>query len=485
MKYIYILILTFLSFACNNKEILEEQTKNLAVETYYNTAAEIESAVNAIYSPLRSDVCLGGLYPAQMEAYADYGYGRGSYAVLSDFQGLNAVNITRTGQIWEFMYLSIRNANLVIANAPKGKSINPADVTKFVAEAKFMRAFVYFLMVRNWGGVILRTESNATEQSLKRSTAEEVYQLILADLQAAEQGLPATASISGRPTRWAAKTVLADVYLERGQWQLARDKAKEVIDSRAHSLVPVTIADDYLKIYGPEVITTPEEIFYLKYTRLAGQGFNFVMFAHHPGARLHGAGGFFAHYTDIVANPVTRTWDDRDLRKTYNLYRFNIGLGANSMLYKKFIDPLAPTSNGASNDQPWYKFSDVLFIYSEAAARVASAPTAEAVEALNQIRRRAYGRPSTVPNAEVDYKVGDYNLQTFIDLITKERGYENIYEGKRWLELKRLGANKLKEIILAATGKTVADKHLLWPIPVSELNFNAALNPTKDQNPGY
>jgi starch-binding outer membrane protein, SusD/RagB family len=186
-----------------------------------------------------------------------------------------------------------------------------------------------------------------------------------------------------------------------------------------------------------------------------------------------------------VANPVIRTWDDRDLRKTYNLYRFNIGLGANSMLYKKFIDPLAPSANGASNDQPWYKFSDILFIYAEAAARTASAPTAEAVEALNQIRRRAYGRPATVANAEVDFRAGDYNLQTFIDLITRERAYENMNEGKRWLELKRLGAPKLKEIILAATGKTVADKHLLWPIPPSELNFNTALDQTRDQNPGY
>jgi hypothetical protein len=485
MKNIYIPILLFLFFACNSKEILEETTKNLAVETFYNTAPEVESAVNAIYAPLRNDNCLGGLYPAQMEAYTDYGYGRGSYAVLSDFQGLNATNITRVQQMWDLMYLSIRNANLVITNAPKGKSISQLDVGRFVAEARFMRAFVYFLMVRNWGGVILRTESNMVEQNLKRSTVEEVYQLIINDLQTVENALPNTASITGRPTRWSAKTLLADVYLHRGQWQQARDKAVEVINSRLYSLVPVTIADDFLKIYGPDVITSPEEVFYLKYTRLVGQGFNFVMFAHHPNARLHGAGGFFAHYTDIVANPVIRTWEDRDLRKAYNLYRFNIGLGANSMLYKKFIDPLAPAANAAANDQPWYKFSDVLFIYAEAAARVANAPTTEAVEALNQIRRRGYGRPANVANAEIDYKVADYNLQTFIDLITKERGYENMYEGKRWLELKRLGTGKLKEIIGAATGKTVADKHLLWPIPVSEMNFNTLLDPTRDQNPGY
>jgi hypothetical protein len=485
MKNSLLFLAAFCLFACNSQQILEETTKNLAVETFYNTSAEVEAAVNAIYAPLRADNCLGGLYPAQMEAYTDYGYGRGSYAVLSDFQGLNATNITRVQQMWELMYLAIRNANLVIVNAPRGRAISPADATRFVAEARFMRAFTYFFLVRNWGGVILRTEANLTEQNLRRSTVEEVYQLILSDLRAAEENLPNTAPLPGRPTRWAAKALLADVHLHRGEWPQARDKALEVINSRLYSLVPVTVADDFLKIYGPDVITSPEEIFYLKFTRLAGQGFNFVMFAHHPNARLHGAGGFFAFYSDAVANPVIRNWDDRDLRKTYNLYRFNIGLGANSVLYKKFIDPVAPSANAASNDYPLYKFSDVLFIYAEAAARVAGAPSPEAVEALNQIRRRGYGRPATVASPEIDFRASDYTLATFIDLVTRERAYENMYEGKRWLELKRLGTDKLKEIIFAATGKTVADRHLLWPIPVSEMNFNPALDPTRDQNPGY
>jgi hypothetical protein len=53
------------------------------------------------------------------------------------------------------------------------------------------------------------------------------------------------------------------------------------------------------------------------------------------------------------------------------------------------------------------------------------------------------------------------------------------------LDLKRLGVPKLKQVIKAATGKDIADKHLFWPIPVGELNFNTALDPKKDQNPGY
>ncbi|CCH56001.1 RagB/SusD domain protein [Fibrisoma limi BUZ 3] len=477
-----ILLFALSLFLMSCEDVLVEETKSLAVETFYNTTAEVESAVNAIYAPLRNDNCLGGLYPAQMEAYTDYSYGRGSYGILSNFQGIDNTNITRVGQMWDLFYLSIRNANLVIANAPKGASLSEADKARFVAEARFMRALTYFFLVRNWAGVPIRTEANMTEMSLKRNSADEVYQLVINDLKFAEENLPAKAAQSGRPSKWSAKMVLADVYFYRGQYAEARDKADEVIKSNTYSLVPVTTSEDFLKIFGADVISTSEEIFYLKYTRLNGQGFNLVMFAHHPGARLHGAGGYFAHYTDSNLNNVYKNWDSKDLRKEYNWYPYNIGLGANTFLNRKFRDPAATGASAAANDYPLYRYADVLLLYAEAANRAANGPTAAALEALNQVHRRAYGKNSTQPS-DVDFKLADYNAQTFTDLVIKERGYETQYEGKRWLDLKRTG--RVKEFVKAGTGKDVADKHLLWPIPVSELNFNTALDAKADQNPGY
>ncbi len=475
------LLCTLLTTACD--DLLKEAPKSLAVETYYNTAAEVEAAVNAIYAPLRSNNCLGGLYPAQMEAYTDYGYGRGSYTILSNFQGLDNTNITRVGQMWDNFYLAVRNANLVIANAPNGAGLSAADRARFVAEARFLRAVTYFFLVRNWGGVPLRTEANLTDQNLKRASADEVYQTIISDLKAAEEVLPVRAAQGGRPSRWAAKTVLADVYFYRAQYAEARDKADEVIKSTTYSLVPVTVAEDFQKIFGPDVITTPEEIFYLRFTRLQGQGFNFVMFAHHPGARLHGAGGFFAHYTDTNLNNVYKAWDNADLRKAHNWYPYNIGLGANTLLNRKFRDPAAPGDNAAANDYPLYRYADLLLLYAEAAGRAANGPTAAALDALNQVHRRAYGKNPAQPDATVDVKLAGLTAQSFVDLVIRERGFETQYEGKRWLDLKRTG--RVKELIKAGTGKDVADKHLLWPIPVSELNFNPALDPKADQNPGY
>lgn len=482
LAYVLLPLLGLTGLSC--QDLLIEAPKSIAVETFYNTAPEVEAATNAVYGQLRDFNGISGQLGAQMEAYTDYSYGRGSYAVLSDFQGLNSTNIPRTDEGWRIFYLGIRNANLVIQNAPKGTAISAADVKRYVAEAKFLRAYNYFWLVRNWGNVPIRTEATLNEPNIKRNAAEEVYTLILADLKEAEASLPDKSTQIGRVTKWAAKAALAEVYLTRGQFAEARDKADEIIQSKQFSLVPVVVPADFDNIFGPTVINTPEEIWYLKMSRQPGQGMYLVQFAHHPGSRLMGGGGFFALYSDSQRNPVYKNWDNADLRKSAFWYSWNIGLGANSILCKKFSDPLAPNAVSAGNDFPIYRYADVLLLYAEAAARAGNGPTAAALETLNQVHRRAYGKPATTPST-VDFKLTDFTATAFTDQVIKERGYETQFEAKRWLDLKRLGIPELKRRIKEATGKDVADKHLFWPIPNGELNFNTALDANKDQNPGY
>src|SRR5690606_14471975 len=165
-------------------DLLTEEPRTVTEENFYNTAAEVETAVNAIYSPLRSENQT--TYIATLECHTDYGYGRGSFAQYNDFQGMNSNNINRVAGFWHAFYLSIRNANIVIKNAPDGESISQEDVDRYVAEAKFLRALSYFHLVRNWGAIPLRTEHNMEEVALAKSSSEEAYELILNDLWAAE-----------------------------------------------------------------------------------------------------------------------------------------------------------------------------------------------------------------------------------------------------------------------------------------------------------
>ena len=482
MKKIFpIILISLILFSC--EDVLIEKPRSLAVETFYNTQAEVEAAIAAIYSPLRNENCLGGLYPAQLEAYTDYCYGRGSYAVLSNFQGMDGNNVGRAGSMWDKFYLAIRNANIAIQNIPNGSELTDSQKAAYLAESKFMRALTYFFMVRNWGGVPIRTEENMNEIEIKRNTADEVYQLISSDLAYAEENLPDNAPLPGKPSKWSAKTLLADVYFYQGKYAEAKSKSGEVIQSGKYSLVPISAVGDFDKIFGPETITTPEEIFYIKFSRLGErEGWWYILFLHHPGSKMHGAGGYYAIYSDLVSNSVLANWDANDLRSQL-WYKWNIGLGANSVLNKKFNDPGAPTNYGAGNDFPLYRYADVLLMYAEADCRVSASPSADAMEKLNMVHRRAYGKNPLIADASVDFKLADYDKNSFIELAIRERGYETQMEAKRWLDLKRTG--EVKQRIKAATGKDVADKHLLWPIPTSELNYNSLIDPSVDQNPGY
>ena len=475
---------SFLLIACmvvisSCEDVLKEEPKTIAVETFFNTAEEVESAVNAIYSPLRSNNY--AVYEATLECQSDFTNGRGSWAPLHNFQGLDDANITRVAGLWNAFYLSIRNANLVIKNAPKGNSISQENIDKYVAEAKFLRAFNYFQLVRNWAGVPLRTELNMEEVNLIKSSQQQVYELIKSDLAIAETNLPDNAAVAGRPSRWAAKTLLADVHLTLGEFSAARDKAQEVIQSGKHALVAVSNKSDFqLKVWGPELSSTTEEIFYLKYARQVNQGNYMLWVSNHPDSKWFNFGGAYVLYLDVTG-PYYKAWPDADLRKSL-WEKINFGLGANTVVSAKFIDQNAVSQSGAGNDDPVYGYSDVLLIFAEAASRAGNGPTQQAMEALNMVHRRAYGKAPATPS-EIDYKISDYTSDQFVDLVLTERSYEFQLEGKRWLDLKR--TQKAEQQVLLNTGKTIAEKHYLWPIPVSELNYNKALDPATDQNKGY
>lgn len=470
------LVVTLLA-AVSCEEDLIEHPKSVAVETFYNTATEVETAVNAIYGPMNHSNITNS-YLSILEPHGDYVWGRGGTAIVNEYAGLSSAMVAKTERAWETIYLSIRNANLVIANAPKGAELTEEQVDKFVAEAKFLRAFNYFHLVRNWGGVPLRTEETLGEVDLDRSIAEEVYDLIIKDLLEAEATLPDKGSPLGRATKWSAKAVLAHVYLHTGEYGLAAEKAGEVMASGNFSLVPVATVDDWQKIFGSEAGVTKEEVFYVHTMRQSGYGNLWPMYLNHPKTKLFKKGGWYSmvSYTD---NAVYASMEDADLRKAL-WYLWDIGEGSNTLLNKKFIDPISPN---AGNPITWYRYADVLLIYAEAAARDNGAPTAEAIEALNKVHRRAYGMAPGAPAPGVDFVLSDYDLDGFLDLVISEYGYEFQVEGKRWMQLKRSG--KAEELILAGKGAVVQENAWLFPIPAEEMNFNRALDPAQDQNPGY
>jgi hypothetical protein len=476
MKKIIIILLTLALYSC--EDFLVEKPKSIAVETFYNTKPEMEAAA---YEPLNKWSTYGLVYSSMLESFTDYQQGRGSYANNSYFEGLNGTNITRAGDIWNYFYLSIRNANLVIMNASVASGLSAEEISESIAEAKFVRAFVYFNLVRDWAGVPIRTEDNFDELSVGRSSENDVFQFIISDLEYAETNLPDDAPVPGRACKWSAKALLADVYFYMNNYGEAASKSDEVIESGKYSLVPVSSWEDYdEKIFGSAVVTSSEEVFYIKSSH-EDDGYAYVMMIHHPGDGYCSAGGYYGLHSDKEDYIIIKNWDPDDLRSQL-WFNYDIGLGPNTLLSRKFIDREA-TSRGA-NDIPLYRYGDVLLLNAEAECRSGGSVSATAMERLNMIHRRAYGYDPLSPSP-IDFVVTDYDKDSFVDLVMTERCYETMCECKRWFDLKRLGTTKLKQIIKQNTGKDVLDKHILFPIPDAEFLYNEALDPATDQNPGY
>ncbi|MCC5928597.1 MAG: RagB/SusD family nutrient uptake outer membrane protein [Cyclobacteriaceae bacterium] len=471
------------------EDLLNENPRTfLSQEIVFQTAEGANSATIGIYKPLSGNDLYGWWLLGNLELFSDYVIGRGSQAPPSLYQ-LDAAAVQRIGFVWRGLYQVINRSNIVISqletNTIQGMSAEYSN--SLIGEARFLRALCYFHLVRLFGDVPLRTvsETNPANLSIARARTESVYEQIVEDLKFGEIYLPASYSQSdlGRVTKWAAKGLLADVYLTLEQWGNASLKAKEVIEQGPFKLVEVRKPEDFQKIFGPDVLTHSEEIFSIKHARIPGLGFGALWLMHRAGSGY--SLGNNAHAWMGNLNSWLGAWrlelDGPDLRPNDWLYngpsdeRF-LGPGV-PMLFKKFRDT---ESAIAGNDFPVIRFPEILFIYAEAESQLNGGPTPTAYEAINSIRRRAFGRDINVPDGEADLPLG-LSAQEFRNEVLLERAKEFVMEGKRWYDLLRTDT---AIDIIRGLGLPIEEKHLKWPIPAEEIDNNTLINQT-NQNPGW
>ncbi|MBE8723195.1 RagB/SusD family nutrient uptake outer membrane protein [Sphingobacterium pedocola] len=469
--------------ACQN--MLEEVPMDfVSRNNYYRNEADAQGALNGAYSSVGKEF-YGIDNFILSELHSDLVLGRGSQAPISNMdQLLDQQNIGRTANHWFRLYESINRANAVLANVPSITDISESASTRILAEAHFLRALAYFELVRGWGAVPIKTSESTDLSDLEspRRPENEVYDLIIADAEAAEIGLlPAVGQETGQASQSAAKMLLAHVYLTIGDWQAAAAKAEEVITNGQYTLVAVQEPDDFYDIFASN--TSSEDIMSVHHSDVSQSEItNFL----HMGNNLpynYSSTGFFA-WLPNANSMIGEEWDDDDLRKPFNLYTEIqnaagqwVPLPATTpVLFKKFI---TDNSGLRTYSVPVYRYAETLLFYAEAACRAENGPSALALERLNMIRRRAYGYNPDVASP-VDYPSG-MQEDDFIDAIMQERAYEFLIERRRWWDLKRIG--KAKEAF-AAIGKTLIDERLLYPIPENEINNNPAIG-QENQNPGY
>lgn len=465
-------------------DILEEVPKDfISAGNFYQNTQQVEDGLTGAYRGMWGDID-GNAYLNMGELHNDWSVASGSYASVANFDlPLGSRTYSRLRSSWRGFYRIIMRANTIMTKAPLVEDMDENTRTRIIAEAHFLRAWSYFNLLRRWGPLPLITEefSGASELAVPRAPIEQVQQLIIDDLLIAEKGcLADVGNNTGRASKWAAKAVLQQVYLDKEDWSAAAAKADELITSSQFSLISVNKQEDFYKIFAT-VSTSSEEIMAIHFSDNLKP--TFMQWYHGVGSPYNtGATWGFTNRPNMES-PFILNWEKNDLRYDFNLYSNFVNdvgdtvylEGVASTRYKKWIKN--PDGDALYN-HPILRFAEAYLIYAEASCMATGNPSSLALERLNIIKRRGYGYDPYSPSP-IDFPSG-MSKDEFRAAVIQERGYEFFMEYSRWWDLKRTGT--AKALISAASGKAFTDTRLLFPIPEGEMGANPAIS---ENNPGY
>ncbi|WP_442794847.1 RagB/SusD family nutrient uptake outer membrane protein [Pelobium manganitolerans] len=254
---IYLALATLCLSTPSCKKYIDEELVSTLTNQYYDTPDGLDKLVSGLYDGLRFHFNYEWTYATTNYGVDEFTNGGGTDRVYFNNYS-NQLN-SQTGDIaiiWDNMYANINQANIGIANIPK---VYPAGVkaNTRLGECYFMRGFDYFKLVKQFGGVVIRTEpTKALETEFTRSTAEATYARLITDLRLAESLLPATPDQVGRITKGAAQHFLAKAYLYRASELNASFSKPTDLDSAIYygKLVieqsPYKLANDFADIFN-------------------------------------------------------------------------------------------------------------------------------------------------------------------------------------------------------------------------------------------
>ncbi len=486
--YIFIISLFILPIGCS-KDFLENPPLTTITDvTFPINERDALLVTNAAYNNLRNWWYLGG-YPLAdiMSDDQTKGSEDGSNPDLQQFENFTFNASHAYILAWyQTLYQSIRQANIVIEKVPP-IVMDEQLKSRYIAEAKFLRAYSYFTLVRLFDGVPIITTTNP-ERTVPRSSAQEVYSLILSDLEAASSVLPEKSEYLpqdlGRATKGAAKGLLVRVYLTLGDYSNTLKYAEEIIASGQYQLM-----SDFSKIFT-----------------LAGEHGSESLFeiASVPGGR--GDGGNQYNNTQGVRGTPNWGWgfgrpswdwitsfEENDPRLEASVIFLGEIVGGvliegNSLTtdttrengkiveiecYNQKVHPGGPVENRDiwGNNRRIIRYADILLMAAEAYNELGD-PT-QAGKYLNQVRNRARnGNPDILPDVITTDKIELRNA------IWDERRHELAFEQIRYFDLKRQG--RMAEV-LGPLGFT-AGKNELLPIPQQEIDLSEG---RMQQNPNW
>ena len=466
---------------CSNDYLDVDQTESISTKdiALFNNDAGAATFVTAIYSKfldwnMTSFSWIGLSSIASDDADKGSSPGdTGSDKDLMDALTYNA-STPSTSEIFIANYEGVNRCNQALSIVPQLDKADPALRARLLGEAKFLRAFMYFTLVKTYGGVpIVDHLPNPSSDEdrimqLTRKTSAEVYTFIESDLTDAIAALPNkseyAASEKGRASKGAAYALLAKVNLYQKNWQKVVDNCNLVT---GYSIVP-----NYASMFRLAGENDAESIFEIQGTgSTPAKGIS--GYSNTQGARGNGGWGWGFNTPsqslvnayeagDVRKNATiifrgTTLYDGRVVPVTVENERYN---------YKAYSSAF---TDGWETDVniKYLRFAEVILMKAEALNELNQTPAA--IVLLNQIRVRA-GLGNTTALSQLDVKKA----------IWKERRVEMAFEHDRFFDLVRTGQ---AVAAFAVDGKTfVAGKHELFPLPQA---FITQSNGLSAQNHGY
>lgn len=553
MKRLSILLLAAFAFtAC-----LDTQPEDFtSPSTWYKNEKELEASLASVYDALRD--CYSVYLSVEFSQGSDECFSKESTPKLVPYYYNYDTGNNSIKEVWRELYKGIDNANVLLENAD-GAACSAELIRQIKGEALFLRAYYHFLLTAYWGDVPLRLEStkSAADVHRARTASETIYETVIGDMIDACDMVAdiRTLGFGGRVSRQAVKGILARVSLHAAgrlgkeeYYAEARKWAWSLMEEGVCGLNP-DYSDVFIRLMHDEY-DIRESIFEVE------------CYGNVESTEMRETGQFVAYYTpmyskqDYCVDEKTRksiargrgvfyttpllydSYEDGDLRRDWTImpYMYKNEAVLEQIPYnepfrfrwpgkfrREYEINLPVYSWGNSTNYPLLRYSDVLLMFAEADNRVNNGSTPESLEAVNQVRRRAFGFDPLTPLPEVD--LGAMSQSEFLEYLQAERSRELAFESHRRLDLVRWGIflERMKEVgdylatlplkvinsqgqsvdnpiftqsgsgfpmnsnpsgpeMMARSYRNVDPKHRLLPIPEVEMSVNKAIT---QNNPGW
>ncbi|MCF8226916.1 MAG: RagB/SusD family nutrient uptake outer membrane protein [Bacteroidales bacterium] len=497
-KYILISIsFFFLVGSCS----LETENPNdtASSEFWVNEKAATEGLI-AVYNTLGRLGTYKIWFHCVTDARSDEAFSRSPWPDLSNVSKFTFTdyNFVTNYDVFHDHYRGIYRANQVIFNLP---DIEMDDVLKsrYIAEAKFLRALYYYNLVNLYGDVPLIDTLLVSTEGMPQQGTEAIWNLIIKDLNSAQTYLPEKYDDSenhelGRATWGAATGLLAKCYMQMHEWGLAADQLEDIIDSRIYGLDPV-FANNFDMLNGENNV---ESLFEVQFSDVFPIGWHEEAYASAPLGCAKGRffspigwsdweatsfllDAFKAYGQKYLGDPLGDLRLDVSLihpeskdtfygGRVYQQLQFRNSSARGSQWLRKYLADNyvtdAETDNFATNIKV-IRYADILLLYAEALNNLG---TGNPLDYINMVRNRSF-----IPDLE-----GTYSKEELQSIIEEERLIELSGENQRFFDLMRWGYldDPEKIEILKNNDPEFSNfepykKYL--PIPTSEVDLNSGV----------